>query len=86
MIMWKMSRRSTRQNRWMGTIAAESGGKSPRYKVRWGVNLMMKNCGNSWHRAGMSMRNVHVVLREGLKKPSMSVVGEAFYPCNNFGG
>ena len=27
---------------------------------------------------GMSMRNVHVVLREGLQKPSMSVVGEVF--------
>ena len=29
-------------------------------------------------KTGMSMRNVHVVLREGLKKPSMSGVGEAF--------
>ena len=29
-------------------------------------------------KTGMSMRNVHVVLREGLQKPSMSGVGEAF--------
>ena len=53
MIMWNMSRRRTRQNGWMGTIAAEIGEKSPRYKVRWGVNLMMKNCGNSRRRAGI---------------------------------
>ena len=53
MIMWKMIRRRTRQNGWMGMIAAESGVKSPRYKVRWGVNLMIKNCGNSWRRAGI---------------------------------